>query len=85
MTKLLLFDIIILGNRNRTFKDVSSLQCNIDNKYDIVAGAVADDDMAMLFRQYQNELIDFDSLVKGMILKKLITNIHFILNVQSIY
>ena len=41
--------------------------------------------MAILFRQYQNELIDFDSLVKGMILKKLITNIHFILNVQSIY
>ena len=47
-----------------------SLQCNLDNKYDIVAGAVADDDMAMLFRQYQNELIDFETLVKRMIFKK---------------
>lgn len=48
---------------------------NLDNKYDIVAGAVADDDMAMLFRQYQNELIDFETLIKGMTFKE--TNSQF--------
>lgn len=30
----------------------------------------ADDNMALLFRQYENEIIDFDTLLKGMIYKK---------------
>ena len=29
------------------------------------------DNMAMLFRQYQNEIIDFDTLIKGMTYKEL--------------
>ena len=41
-----------------------------DNKYDIVIGPVADDNMALLFRQYENEIIDFETLLKGMIYKK---------------
>ncbi len=44
--------------------------CNRDNKYDIVIGPVADDNMALLFRQYENEVIDFETLLKGMIYKK---------------
>ena len=41
-----------------------------DNKYDIVIGPVADDNMALLFRQYENEIIDFQTLLKGMVYKK---------------
>ena len=40
------------------------------DKYDIVIGPVADDNMALLFRQYEHEIIDFDTLLKGMIYKK---------------
>lgn len=55
----------VMNNRNRTFSDAADPECNLDNKYDIVIGAVANDDIAMLFRQYQNELITFESLVGG--------------------
>lgn len=60
----------VMNNRNRTFSDEANTLCNKDNKYDIVIGPVADDNMALLFRQYENEIIDFETLLKGMIYKK---------------
>ena len=60
----------VMSNRNRAFTDEVNTLCNRDNKYDIVIGPVADDNMALLFRQYENEIIDFDTLLKGMIYKK---------------
>jgi len=60
----------VMNNRSRSFTKFSSLECNLDNKYDIVIGPVADDDMAMLFRQYQNELITFENLMSGMTFRK---------------
>lgn len=60
----------VMNNRSRSFTNFSSLECNLDNKYDIVIGPVADDDMAMLFRQYQNELITFENLMNGMTFRK---------------
>ena len=51
----------VMNNRSRSFTD---------HKYDIVVGPVADDDMAMLFRQYQNELITFENLISGMTFRK---------------
>ena len=60
----------VMNNRSRTFTDVQDVLCNKDNKYDIVIGPVADDNMALLFRQYENEIIDFETLLKGMIYKK---------------
>lgn len=59
-----------MNNRNRAFTDEANTLCNKDNKYDIVIGPVADDNMALLFRQYENEIIDFETLLKGMIYKK---------------
>ena len=59
-----------MSNRNRAFTDEVNTLCNRDNKYDIVIGPVADDNMALLFRQYENEIIDFETLLKGMIYKK---------------
>lgn len=60
----------VMNNRNRNFEDDENILCNRDNKYDIVIGPVADDNMALLFRQYENEYIDFDALLKGMAYKK---------------
>ena len=60
----------VMNNRSRAFTDMKNVLCNKDNKYDIVIGPVADDNMALLFRQYENEIIDFETLVKGMIYKK---------------
>ena len=60
----------VMNNRSRDFIDVKDILCNKDNKYDIVIGPVADDNMALLFRQYENEIIDFETLLKGMVYKK---------------
>ena len=60
----------VMNNRSRPITDEVNTLCNKDNKYDIVIGPVADDNMALLFRQYENEIIDFDTLLKGMIYKK---------------
>lgn len=60
----------VMNNRNRTVTDEVNTLCNKDNKFDIVIGPVADDNMALLFRQYENEIIDFETLLKGMIYKK---------------
>ena len=60
----------VMNNRSRAFTDMKNVLCNKDNKYDIVIGPVADDNMALLFRQYENEIIDFKTLVKGMIYKE---------------
>lgn len=69
--------VFVMNNRNRAFSDYQSVNCNLDNKYDIVAGPVADDNMAMLFRQFQNGWIDFNTLTKGMTYKKLTSQFSF--------
>ena len=60
----------VMNNRSRAFTDMKNVLCNKDNKYDIVIGPVADDKMALLFRQYENDIIDFKTLLRGMIYKK---------------
>jgi len=35
--------IFVLNNRDRKFQDKGSIECNHDNKYDLVVGPVADD------------------------------------------
>lgn len=63
--------IFVLNNRNREFKEIADINCNHDNKYDIVVGSVANDDIALLFRTFSNGLIDVGTLVKEMKYKKL--------------
>lgn len=50
--------------------DFSDPECNLDNKYDVVIGPIANDDMAVLFRQYENGVITFENMVNGMIYKE---------------
>lgn len=63
--------LFVMNNRNRHYTDIASKDCNLDNKYDIVIGAIANDDMAVLFRQFENEMITFEMLVSGMTYKEL--------------
>jgi len=69
--------LFVLNNRNRKFRNVSDALCNQDNKYDIVTGAVANDDIAYLFRTFANNLIDIDGLVRGLEYKSLTNQYSF--------
>jgi len=63
--------MFVINNRNKYFKQIGSLECNQDNKYDIVIGPVANDDLALLFRTFINGYIDLDALINGLKYKKL--------------
>jgi len=69
--------LFVLNNRNRDYTNVSDECCNHDNKYDIVIGSVANDDIALLFRTFSNGLIDVDTLVKEMKYKNLTNQYSF--------
>lgn len=58
--------IFVLNNRNKNFLDIASLNCNLDNKYDIVSGPVADDTLTTIIRKYQQGFIDINVLLKEM-------------------
>ena len=60
----------VRNNRSKKFFDFSDPECNLDNKYDIVIGPIADDDMVLLFRQYENGMITFENMLSSMIYKK---------------
>jgi len=63
--------MFVLNNRNKNFGDISDSMCNHDNKYDIVTGAIANDDIALLFRTFERGLIDIEKLTKDMEYKEL--------------
>jgi hypothetical protein len=69
--------IFVLNNRNKRFKDIGTALCNQDNKYDIVSGPVANDDIAYLFRTFTGGLIDIDVLIRGLEYKLLTTQYSF--------
>ena len=60
-----------MNNRDRNYKFLKSKECNLDNKYDLVIGPVADDDIIVLFRTFVNGLIDMDTLIKELTYKEL--------------
>ena len=63
--------LFVMNNRNRHFSDLKNQLCNQDNKYDIVHGPVANDAMAVLFQQYEQDFIDLEMLKKRMAYKEL--------------
>ena len=69
--------LFVLNNRNRDFLNIYEVSCNHDNKYDIVIGPVANDDIALLFRTFSTGLIDVDALVKEMKYKNLTNQYSF--------
>jgi len=69
--------MFVLNNRNRNFSNISDKMCNHDNKYDIVIGAIANDDISLLFRSFERGLIDIERLTKEMEYKKLTNQYSF--------
>ena len=69
--------LFVINNRNRDYQDIYSMECNHDNKYDLVIGPVADDDLALLFRQFSGGLISVEVLVEAMKFKKLTNQYSF--------
>ena len=69
--------IFVLNNRDKRFKDVGNALCNQNNKYDLIYGPVANDDIAYLFRTFTNGLIDIDTLISGLKYKSLTTQYSF--------
>lgn len=67
----------VMNNRDRNFADIESLECNTDNKYDVVIGPVANDDLALLFRQFASHMITEDVLIHEMRFKKLTSQYSF--------
>lgn len=67
----------VMNNRNRNFTEFENILCNADCKYDIVAGPVANDDLAMLFREYQQHTIELEVLIKELSYKESTNQISF--------
>jgi hypothetical protein len=67
----------VINNRNMRPQDINSLECNIDNKYDIVMGPVANDDIVLQLRLFQRGLISVPDLKKNLEYKELTSQISF--------
>jgi hypothetical protein len=67
----------VINNRNMRPQDINSPECNIDNKYDIVTGPVADDDIVLQLRLFLRGLISIPDLKKNLEYKELTSQISF--------
>ena len=56
----------VLNNRSRSLVAAADPSSNHDSKYDLVVGPIADDDIALLFRQFTNGLIGLDLLAQSL-------------------
>lgn len=56
--------IFIKNNRDRNFTDFSCKECNLDCKYDVVVGPVANDTVGILIRQFTRGMINAEYLKK---------------------
>ena len=61
----------IINNRNWEFTEVADLNCNRDNKYDVVIGAVANDDIRLTMDLYIDGRLTAEGLLKALWNKRL--------------
>ena len=67
----------VINNRNRQFTDIQSSNCNKDNKYDIVIGHVANDDITALIDVYLSGILSDDALLKELTFRDLSIQVSF--------
>ena len=67
----------VINNRNRKYREVQNPDCNTDNKYDIVIGPVANDDIAALIDVFIAGLISDDALARELTFRNLSTQVSF--------
>jgi hypothetical protein len=63
--------LFVINNRNRRFFDNKNLECNVDGKYDIVSGPVANDDIAALINTFLSGVISEDALRRELTFREL--------------
>ena len=61
----------VITNRNATKLKEPQEDSNIDGRFDLVIGPIANDDLALLFRQFSEGTISVETLVSEMKFKKL--------------
>jgi len=61
----------VVNNRSHHFENFESPQCNFDNKYDIVTGPVANDDITALMDVYLSGILSDEALVKELTFREL--------------
>jgi hypothetical protein len=67
----------VINNRNMRPQDINSQECNMDNKYDIVVGPVANDDIVLQLRLFLRGLISVPDLQKNLEYRELTSQISF--------
>lgn len=67
----------IIVNRNSSRMKTISEDNNLDNRYDIVVGPIANDDLALLFRQFSDGVISVETLIEEMKFKELTNQYSF--------
>ena len=73
----ILWATFVMNNRSHVFSDTESKECNLQNQYDLVIGPVANDDMALLFRQFEQGFITIEVLTREMTFKQLTNQYSF--------
>jgi hypothetical protein len=67
----------VINNRNMRPQDTNNPECNLDNKYDIVIGPVANDDIVLQLRLFLRGIISVPDLKKNLEYKELTNQISF--------
>jgi len=69
--------LFVVNNRERGFKDFENKLYNGDNKYDVVMGAVANDDLVGTFDLFRDGFMSIDDVVKQITYKNLTNQYSF--------
>jgi hypothetical protein len=69
--------LFVINNRNKRFGNIADPECNTDNKYDIVSGPVANDDLVALFDLFAAGTLSAEALAIEMTYRKLTNQISF--------
>jgi hypothetical protein len=67
----------VVNNRNHNYQDIASFKCNVDGKYDIVTGPVANDDITALINVCLAGILSDEALVKELTFRELSGQISF--------
>jgi len=67
----------VVNNRNQGFNDHANSECNADNKYDIVTGPVANDDITALINVFLAGILSDAALLKELTFRDLSEQISF--------
>ncbi|MDR1925678.1 MAG: DUF3990 domain-containing protein [Planctomycetaceae bacterium] len=67
----------VMNNRDKNFTDISSPLCNTDNKFDIVTGPVANDDLRVTLTLFIDGRLTADALAEQLRYKELTQQISF--------